>query len=135
MLRTEDTVIAPLHIRHHWVLAIFSTLNNHLRARVYDSAPSPVTRRDINGTLCRLHAAVDFVRVPKQPRGSCECGVHVILHAWRHFFDLGELTSANEFMPLGKIRARIQELAEAPATSDTAGRAKEVALVEHPTFL
>jgi len=130
MLKKVEAIIAPLHIRHHWTLAIFSSRDDRLRARVYDSAPSPVTRRDINGTLCRLHTAVEFEKVPKQPRGSNECGVHTVVHAWRQFFGLGSLElGAEESLPLSRFRADIREIAESQSTPETVVRAQRVARV------
>ena len=82
-----QSVIAPLHVRHHWVLAIFSSGRDGLRASVVDSAPSSITERDIRHLMWRLR--VDDVSIRcwgKQPRDSNECGVHTVVNAWREFF-------------------------------------------------
>ena len=104
---------AAVHVRHHWTLGVFDlTESGDLRAFIYDSAPSLVTRKDIFQVLeqCGIHHVV-FVRCGKQPRGSVECGVHVVLHAWRTFLGYDAL-APRKTIELAHLRAICAKLAK-----------------------
>jgi hypothetical protein len=83
-------VLAPLHVRYHWTLAVFTKLGPDLQAIVWDSAPSNVTAEDIHTLLRKV--GVRYVHIKcagRQPRGSNECGVHTVVNAWRVFYRAG----------------------------------------------
>ena len=49
-------LVMPLHTRHHWATAVIETDgNNGMKVAVFDSAPSPITRRDFLQVFPRLH--------------------------------------------------------------------------------
>eukprot|EP00760_Papus_ankaliazontas_P016569 PhM_4_TR16809/c0_g2_i5/m.52216 len=86
-LTNSSNVLLPLHVRHHWTTAIVDLDQGSLRTRVYDSAPSPITKRDII-KVCSLMGLrnVSIICVARQPRGSNECGLHVLFFAmWLAF--------------------------------------------------
>lgn len=75
----QDGMLCVVHVRHHWVLAMFGHGESW---RVWDSAPSFAVQRDL-GALARQirrHPPV-FVTCPQQLRGSNECGVFAIAFA------------------------------------------------------
>lgn len=75
-------LLAPLHVRFHWTTAIFSVVNDVLSMHVLDSAPSPITRGDINDLANRLGIPLTGVVSPvTQPARSNECGLHVVQYA------------------------------------------------------
>lgn len=78
-------VFMPTHVRHHWVSSIITRApNGHTRVSVFDSAPSPPTRRDIIKGFTNLgFDDVSIISHCRQPRGSNECGLHVVLLALR----------------------------------------------------
>ena len=82
-LITHGKAIAPLHIRHHWVLLVCSRSSTQdLLGRIYDSAPSHAVRSDIKKILAPLmHLA--FEVTPRQLRFSNECGVFAVCNALR----------------------------------------------------
>lgn len=72
-------VFAPFHVAHHWATAIFYGGRDRLRTRVYDSAPSPKTQSAFVRVIRSLgFDEPEIVSHGKQPRGSNECGVHVV---------------------------------------------------------
>ena len=77
-------ILAPAHTRNHWAPSVFfKSFENKLAVCVYDSAPSLVTFRDWH-QLFKMDLKIDEVRITslaKQPRGTNECGLHVILLA------------------------------------------------------
>ena len=108
-----DWAYAAVHVRHHWTLGVFDfTDGGDLRAYIYDSAPSPVTRKDIFQVLeqCGIRT-VKFVQCGKQPRNSVECGVHVVLHAWRTFLGYDAL-APHKTIELTHLRATCAKLAK-----------------------
>ena len=79
-------VFLPLWIRHHWLLGVVD--KNVLK--IADSSPGVATREDIS-TITNLLAFVQEAPVhlqwfstPRQPRGSVECGLHVVINAILH---------------------------------------------------
>ena len=67
------------HFRHHWVAMRFDTTKGERRIAVYDSAPSPMVRRDI-ARLCAAFGwpAATHVPCPRQTYGSEQCGIFAI---------------------------------------------------------
>eukprot|EP00760_Papus_ankaliazontas_P016224 PhM_4_TR16769/c0_g3_i2/m.75228 len=72
-------VLMPVHVRHHWATAIVEKASDGIRAVVYDSAPSPMTKRDITKCFRLLRIPVRLLCVVRQPRESNQCGLHVVL--------------------------------------------------------
>lgn len=71
--------IAPFHVAHHWATAFFYLRRGALHTRVYDSAPSPRTQFAFVKVIQSLgFDEPEVVSHGKQPRGSNECGVHVV---------------------------------------------------------
>ena len=74
-----DCVFLPVHLRHHWLLCCVSWEENSYVCRIYDSAPSPVVKRDLHKWLPLLFAPLSvrfmFCPSPRQTRGSNECGL------------------------------------------------------------
>ncbi|MDP3762438.1 MAG: hypothetical protein Q8R01_18190 [Ramlibacter sp.] len=105
-------VIAPLHVRHHWVCAVLSaSQEGGLTATVVDSAPGSATRHDIEVLLRRLHIRnAKIVCCGRQPRNSNECGVHCVVAGWRAFLGL-PLGTTNDELSLAHLRAHLQTLA------------------------
>jgi hypothetical protein len=86
LLREKITEIlyVPLWIRHHWLLAVW---NGKDTLALADSSPGIATPTDIS-TVAALFAyaansqvTTKWYQVPKQPRTSIECGLHVALNA------------------------------------------------------
>lgn len=79
-------VYLPLWIRHHWLLGVFN--NNTLT--LADSSPGVATREDVNNLATLLAYAQDapvhikWFATPRQPRGTVECGLHVVVNALLH---------------------------------------------------
>jgi hypothetical protein len=75
-------LLAPLHVRFHWTTAIFHLKDEVLTMHVLDSAPSPITRGDINDLANRLGIPLAHVVAPvTQQARSNECGLHVVQYA------------------------------------------------------
>ena len=79
-------VFLPLWIRHHWLLGVLE--NNVLK--IADSSPGVATREDIS-LLTNLLSFIKEVPIhlkwfstPRQPRGSVECGLHVVINTILH---------------------------------------------------
>lgn len=79
-------VYLPLWIRHHWLLGVF---NNNV-ITIADSSPGVATKEDIT-TLTNILAftqeapvKLQWFSTPRQPRGSVECGLHVVVNALLH---------------------------------------------------
>lgn len=73
-------VFAPLHVRHHWCGVVFHrTPDVRTVMSVFDSAPSPVTRRDIRALAARLGVPVTITTPARQMPRSNECGLFTIL--------------------------------------------------------
>jgi len=81
-VRMHGWVMAPAHTRNHWATAIFAyNENNHhgVVSYIFDSAPSPMTFRDWDKLIASMGFAAPFKSAHAiQPRGSNECGLHVI---------------------------------------------------------
>jgi hypothetical protein len=110
-LKAGRRVFAPVHVRFHWTLAVFDMIDAEVIVHVFDSAPSEVTRGDIVALL--RHCGFDepfFVPCGKQPRDSVECGIHVVLNAWRVFLELEPL-APGRVLSLGHLRAACAQLA------------------------
>lgn len=69
--------LMPVHIRHHWTLATIFMGQGALMAKIFDSAPSAVTRKDMTTQFAKLGIEPSFNTHGKQPRGSNQCGLHV----------------------------------------------------------
>lgn len=97
---------------HHWTLGIFSLgSDGAVKATIVDSAPAEASRTIIKRLLRRVR--VDnpvFICVGRQPYGSNECGVHVVVNAWRAFFNIPHVPS-EEQLSLGHLRRPLAELA------------------------
>lgn len=111
-----SSVIAPLHVRHHWTTAVFTTKAGQVDAMVLDSAPSPITAKDIRHLLLKQLTvrAVEIVSPGRQPHGSNECGVHAIVNAWRAFYALEPRIAEGE-LSLQHLRGVFAEFAQTPA--------------------
>ena len=73
----------PFWTRNHWILL---TRDGEQILSVFDSAPSKATCADVRFFVTQLQRFIGVSRVrfedcPKQPRGSNQCGVHVIANA------------------------------------------------------
>ena len=81
-LRVQEKgwVLAPFHVAHHWATAFFMAKQGAgCSVRVYDSAPSNLTRQHFVDVIRRLgFGDPEIVSHAKQPRDSNECGVHVV---------------------------------------------------------
>jgi len=111
-LECSRRVFAPVHCRHHWLLAIFElTEEGTLRARLLDSAPSPCVWRDVQRLLYELEPEMLIVhnRAPRQGRGTFECGLFVVAncvatllnaHWW---YAIDEVSLAELRVPPGKM--------------------------------
>ena len=80
---------------------------------IYDSAPSTVTHDDITALVAKIGVEpinLWFAKCGRQPRDSVECGVHVIMHAWRRFLGLDPL-GEGIILDLGHLRAACAKLA------------------------
>jgi len=82
--KITETLYVPLWIRHHWLLAVW---NGKDTLSLADSSPGIATTADI-ATVSALfayaannHVTTKWYQVPKQPRTSIECGLHVALNA------------------------------------------------------
>ncbi|MDP3759315.1 MAG: hypothetical protein Q8R01_02210, partial [Ramlibacter sp.] len=107
----HGAVVAPIHIRHHWVLGIFSAAGDELLATVVDSAPGRATRDDIEKLLRRMHVrAPNIVSCGRQLHGSNECGIFVVLNAWRWFFGVA-LQRSEAVVSLAHLRPILAQLA------------------------
>ena len=79
-------VFLPLWIRHHWLLGVLD--NNVLQ--IADSSPGVATREDISLLINLLsfikEAPINlkWFSTPRQPKGSVECGLHVVINAILH---------------------------------------------------
>jgi len=82
-LVAEKWLVIPLHLRHHWLLAVaFAKVElgtPTFTAELFDSAPAAVTREDAAKLLKKL----GFDRLTwhspwRQQRGSNECGLFVL---------------------------------------------------------
>eukprot|EP00743_Colponemidia_sp_Colp-15_P010356 GILK01011398.1.p2 GENE.GILK01011398.1~~GILK01011398.1.p2 ORF type:complete len:749 (-),score=9.85 GILK01011398.1:2098-4074(-) len=77
-------MIIPFWTLHHWIAVV---LMENGRLWIADSAPSDAVLPDIQELIGNIEVlsgkAVDpmLIEVPKQPRGSGECGVHLIVNA------------------------------------------------------
>eukprot|EP00760_Papus_ankaliazontas_P015965 PhM_4_TR16747/c1_g1_i1/m.79462 len=82
VLQRHRAVLLPVHVRHHWTSAIIRREESTTSTTVYDSAPSPMTKRDILRyfRLLKLQPP-KIVCVARQPRESNECGLHVVMFA------------------------------------------------------
>ena len=78
----DQWVVAPLHIRHHWCLALF-TREHAVRTlmTVFDSAPSVITRTDIRRLARTLGVPLKISSPLRQIPGSNQCGLFSILYA------------------------------------------------------
>ena len=74
-------IVAPLHVRHHWVSAVFTNEARSMRCTIYDSAPSPITSSDYKRLFAQLHIPFSVICHARQPRASNECGLHVVFIA------------------------------------------------------
>jgi len=75
---TNTWSIMPVHVRHHWATAVVTNDT----ATIFDSAPSPITAKDFAKTFRRLgRPAPVIICHARQPRGSNQCGLHVVLVA------------------------------------------------------
>ena len=116
-LKRVKEVCAPLHVRYHWALAVFSKRGEGIHVQVLDSAPSMATRDDIRRVLGRLHVTtVEFVPCARQPRGSEECGIHVIINTWRSY--LGLPPTESQQMDFNHLRGPIGKLAKTCVAED-----------------
>jgi len=122
MLGAHKKVLAPLHIRFHWTLAVFTRFDGRLRALVLDSAPSPITAQDIHQLCASIGVAEVCIFSPgKQPRGSNECGVHAIVNAWRAHFNAAPRITDGE-LSLAHLRHVFAKLASQPHSLRAAAR-------------
>ena len=121
------SVIAPVHVRHHWALAVFTACREGVRALVLDSAPSPVTAADIERLLRSMLACVSvrIVASGNQPRDTNECGVHAIVNAWRAFYGFDGVIATGQ-LSLEHLRRPFAVMAESPKL--TAACAHRIAL-------
>lgn len=111
LLRRHKQVLAPLHVRFHWTMAVFCAEGTGIVATVLDSAPSDVTRADIGELLGRMRVRFCILTPGRQPRGSDECGVHTIVNALRAHFQLPPLI-ARGHLRLAHLRAVFEGMAE-----------------------
>ena len=71
-------VIAPLHVRHHWIATCFVRVHDKLCWHLRDSARSVMVERDVTRIATSLDADCIFHQCTQQVRDSNECGVHTI---------------------------------------------------------
>lgn len=76
--RAEIAVI-PVHVRHHWMVAVLRRGDSTLL--VFDSAPSPITKKDARKVIDDLGFGARFFSPFRQRRDSFECGLFVLLYA------------------------------------------------------
>ncbi|MDP3759202.1 MAG: hypothetical protein Q8R01_01640, partial [Ramlibacter sp.] len=78
-------LVAPVHVRHHWCLALLEfDASRALAATVVDSAPSAITRTDLQRLFRRAGIPLkSIVSAGRQRAGSNECGVFVVRTALR----------------------------------------------------
>lgn len=83
LCKENGLCFAPVHVRHHWVLAVMKIENkNVLQTKIFDSAPSCIVKKDIEKMWKSLglpHPA--FAICPRQARGTNECGLFAIVNA------------------------------------------------------
>ena len=77
-------VLLPVHVRYHWTAAIIVGQRiSEATAIIYDSARSKVTKADIHTIFKKLGLPEPTIHsIGKQPRGTDQCGLHVILVAY-----------------------------------------------------
>ena len=76
-------VVTAMHVRHHWALALFARCphTGQTEMVVYDSAPSPITRKDMLKIARKLDLPIRFVCPARQLPMSNECGLFLVLFA------------------------------------------------------
>ena len=76
-------VVTAMHVRHHWALALFARCphTGQTEMVVFDSAPSPITRKDMLKIARKLDMPIRFVCPARQLPMSNECGLFLILFA------------------------------------------------------
>ena len=78
------TVHLILWIRHHWIAATVNTPNATMQ--IMDSAPGIATQEDIRsiadfiGDALHTPLTTTYLRVPRQPTHSNECGAHAVIN-------------------------------------------------------
>jgi hypothetical protein len=78
------TVHLILWIRHHWIAATVNTTNATMQ--IMDSAPGIATQEDIRsiadfiGDALHTPLTTTYLRVPRQPIHSNECGAHAVIN-------------------------------------------------------
>ncbi len=89
-----DTIILPMWFRHHWLMAVLHKTSTHItparktrsstQAEVYDSAPSPAVRRDVERWFLNTGVTslpLRWATTPQQRRGSNDCGPFAVASA------------------------------------------------------
>ena len=105
-LKQYGVAFLPVHVRFHWATAHIqgNTLEEAV-VRVIDPAPSPATKSDLKIVFKKLGIPLECIlSLAKQPKGSNQCGLHVILTAL-----ISDMLLA-QGMPLSINRKRIPQV-------------------------
>ena len=130
--------LAPFHVAHHWATAFFyNDKGGPLKCRVYDSAPSQHTREEFEAIIDKMGIArPEVVTHRKQPRGSNECGVHVVWLAALQsnlapapFLPDAEQPGHERVASLAQVRRILREVGLRGMTRTVAGRVVDAAPV------
>jgi ubiquitin C-terminal hydrolase len=118
-----EGAIIPVHVRHHWTAAHIRATDDResVTTVIYDSAPSPITRKDIVKMFSTLQLPAPAFRcIARQPYNSNECGLHVLLVALLHARTALPTDDAQPppLLSLAPWRAVLQRLHAAPPTPD-----------------
>ena len=105
MLRESPTVI-PIWSANHWIAGVYKDGTLF----VLDSAPRPDHVRKVQEVAARLGGEVFIVDCPRQPQGSNQCGLHVIVHSILGYY--GIFLSTAQFPVLDLEWSREARLAD-----------------------
>jgi hypothetical protein len=73
-------IFMPVHLRHHWMAAIISRGRKcRTVINILDSAPSPITRHDLQRQIGRLSVPHAVYSPLRQPWHSNQCGLFTVL--------------------------------------------------------
>eukprot|EP00758_Cryptobia_borreli_P017565 Tbor_TRINITY_DN6202_c1_g1::TRINITY_DN6202_c1_g1_i4::g.1986::m.1986 len=112
-IKVGEIKYAALHFKFHWIGARFKRVEKDvMEVLIFDSAPCEAVHYDIDKWLKKVQktTGVNFnikvKRVPRQVRGSNECGIHVLRNAI--CMDMSE--ESNKYLSLTELRGPLEEL-------------------------
>lgn len=76
----------PLWFRNHWLAGIITGVNGTCQMEVYDSAPSPMVRRDLENLFRRSWPTlqIEYGSCAQQRRDSNDCGLYMVATFYAH---------------------------------------------------